>query len=87
MTPAERGALTTKGLATEAAEGALRVGFDVLGLPEIVAFTPLDNRRSRAAMERLRMRESGTFEHPHVPKGSVLRLHCLYRLSRDRYTA
>lgn len=32
-------------------------------------------------MERLGMRESGIFEHPHVPESSGLRLHCLYPLS------
>lgn len=72
-----------RGLATEAAQGALQVGFGVLGLAEIVSFTAVSNARSRAVMERLGMRESGTFEHPHV-EGS-LRLHCLYRLSRVDY--
>lgn len=76
-----------KGLATEAAQGALHIGFGVLGFQEIVSFTAVGNRRSRAVMERLTMRESGTFEHPHVPDGSPLRLHCLYRLSRDCYGA
>ncbi|MBL8251225.1 MAG: GNAT family N-acetyltransferase, partial [Candidatus Competibacter sp.] len=42
-----------RGYATEAANGALRVGFERLELPEIVAFTALQNRRSRAVMERL----------------------------------
>lgn len=76
-----------KGLATEAAQGALRIGFGALGFQEIVSFTVVGNRRSRAVMERLTMRESGTFEHPQVPEGSLLRLHCLYRLPRDRYDA
>lgn len=72
-----------KGLATEAAQKALQIGFEVLGFQEIVSFTAVGNRRSRAVMERLTMRESGTFEHPHVPEGSPLRLHCLYRLQHD----
>lgn len=70
-----------KGFATEAASEALRVGFQLLHLREIVSFTTLGNRRSRAVMERLGMWESGTFEHPHVPESSGLRQHCLYRLS------
>jgi RimJ/RimL family protein N-acetyltransferase len=70
------------GLATEAAEEALRVGFEVLELAEIVSFTAVANRRSRAVMERLRMTESGLFEHPSVPVGSALREHCLFRLRR-----
>lgn len=76
-----------RGLASEAARGALRVGFASLGLREIVSFTAVGNFRSRAVMERLAMGESGTFEHPQVPEGSSLRLHCLYRLSRDRHDA
>ncbi|MDR1967801.1 MAG: GNAT family N-acetyltransferase [Burkholderiaceae bacterium] len=70
-----------KGFATEAATQALRIGFEILGLREIVSFTALCNRRSRAVMERLGMQESGTFEHPQVPESSGLRQHCLYRLS------
>lgn len=42
-----------KGLASEAARGVLRVGFERLGLPEIVPFTALANQRSRAVMERI----------------------------------
>jgi RimJ/RimL family protein N-acetyltransferase len=75
------------GLASEAARGALRVGFQSLGLEEIVSFTAVENRRSRAVMERLGMRESGTFDHPQVPEHSPLRLHSLYRLSRCSYDA
>ena len=35
------------GFATEAAREALRVGFDELGLDEVVSFTAVDNTRSR----------------------------------------
>lgn len=72
-----------KGFASEAAKGALRVAFQSLALPEVVSFTTIHNRRSRAVMERLGMQESGIFEHPQVPEGSALRLHCLYRISCD----
>jgi RimJ/RimL family protein N-acetyltransferase len=71
------------GYATEAARAALRVGFESLGLEEIVAFTTISNRRSRAVMERLGMKESGVFEHPAVPVGNPLREHCLYRARSD----
>lgn len=75
-----------KGFATEAARGALRVGFERIGLPEIVAFTPIGNSRSRAVMERLGMRAANeTFEHPDVPVGHALRAHCLYRLTRAQW--
>ena len=73
-----------KGFASEAARGALRVGFETLDLSEIVAFTALCNQRSRAVMEKIGMTNSNeNFEHPNVPVGSALRPHCVYRLSRE----
>lgn len=75
-----------KGYATEAAKGALRVGFEQLELLEIVSFTSVNNRKSRAVMERLGMQEAkATFQHPSVPEGSPLREHCLYRLTRGQW--
>ena len=75
-----------KGYATEAAQAALKVGFDRLELPEIVSFTTIDNHRSSAVMERLGMnRDAETFEHPNIPVGYSLREHCLYRLSREKW--
>ena len=75
-----------KGFATEAARGALHVGFEILRLPEIVSFTVPSNTRSRAVMERLGMlMDAATFEHPGVPDGHVLRTHCNYRVSRDSW--
>jgi RimJ/RimL family protein N-acetyltransferase len=75
-----------QGFATEAARGALYIGFEVLKLPEIVSFTVPSNTRSRAVMERLGMQlDAATFEHPGVPYGHALRTHCNYRLSRDRW--
>jgi RimJ/RimL family protein N-acetyltransferase len=77
-----------KGFATEAARGALRVGFDELGLPEIVSFTSTGNLRSRELMKRLGMRDTGeTFDHPKVPEGHPVRKHCLYFLSRKQWRA
>lgn len=76
------------GFATEAANASLRVGFELLGISEIVSFTSIRNSRSRAVMEKLGMREAGeTFDHPHISIGSLLRQHCLYRLSRDQWHA
>jgi RimJ/RimL family protein N-acetyltransferase len=75
-----------KGYATEAAQAALKVGFNRLELPEIVSFTTIDNHRSSAVMERLGMtRDAKTFEHPSIPVGYSLREHCLYRLSREKW--
>lgn len=75
-----------QGLATEAARGALQVGFEQLGFDEIVAFTALGNLRSAAVMERLGMREdvAAAFDHPAVPEGHALRRHRLYRIGRPR---
>ena len=74
-----------KGLATEAARGALRVGFGRLCLAEIVSFTAIGNQRSRAVMERIGMRNAlQDFEHPGLPEGHPLRLHCLYRITRTQ---
>jgi RimJ/RimL family protein N-acetyltransferase len=76
-----------QGYATEAARGALRVGFERLELQEIVSFTSELNQRSRAVMERLGMQHRGeTFDNPNVPIGNPLRPHVLYRLSRAQWS-
>ena len=74
------------GFATEAAHEALRVGFDELGLDEVVSFTTVGNTRSRAVMERLGMAHdpADDFDHPALPAGDPLRRHVLYRLRRPR---
>ena len=74
-----------QGFATEAAREALRVGFDELGLEEVVAFTSVTNVRSRAVMHRLGMaRDPGDdFDHPALPEGHPLRPHVLYRRRGD----
>jgi 3-dehydroquinate dehydratase/shikimate dehydrogenase len=72
-----------QGLATEGAMAAVRFGFDVLDLDEIVSFTAVVNQRSRRVMEKLGMshRSEEDFEHPRVAPGP-LRDHVLYRLAR-----
>jgi len=73
-----------QGFASEAARGALQVGFEQLGLAEIVAFTAAGNLRSAAVMARIGMREdaAGGFDHPSVPEGHALRRHRLFRIAR-----
>ena len=72
------------GYATEGARGALAVGFEQLGLDQIVSFTALVNRPSRAVMERIGMSDTGAdFDHPALPDGHALQRHCLYVLTRD----
>jgi len=78
-----------QGFATEAARGALQVGFEQLALDEIVAFTAEGNVRSAAVMTRLGMHEDvvGAFDHPAVPEGHVLRRHRLFRIDRAAWRA
>jgi len=75
-----------QGYATEAARATLGAGFGRLGLNQIVSFTSLLNRPSRAVMERIGMLDSGEdFDHPALPAGSDLRRHCLYRITRRQW--
>jgi RimJ/RimL family protein N-acetyltransferase len=72
-----------RGYATEGGREALRFGFGVLALEEIMSFTAKLNRPSQAVMQRLGLHDAGAdFDHPAVPEGSPLRRHCLYRLAR-----
>jgi RimJ/RimL family protein N-acetyltransferase len=75
------------GYATEAARLALGHGFGSLALPELVSYTSVTNRRSRAVMERLGMRRDANedFDYPSLPEGHPLRPHVLYRLDSDSY--
>ena len=77
-----------RGYAAEAARAALRVGFEQLRAPEIVAFTVAENRRSRAVMAKLGMREDPVpFRHPALPEDHTLSLHVLYRLRQQDWRA
>jgi RimJ/RimL family protein N-acetyltransferase len=60
-------------------------GFDVLQLPEIVAFTAPVNIPSRRVMEKLGMRHDpgDDFDHPAIPAGHPLQRHVLYRIRRS----
>lgn len=75
-----------RGYATEGAREALRVGFERLGLPEIVSMTVPGNLASRRVMEKLGMTRDpkDDFDHPQVPEGSPVRRHVLYRLRNTR---
>src|SRR6266702_5557834 len=78
--------LLGQGFATEAAKGSLRVAFERLNLDEVVSFTSLINRPSRAVMERIGMVNTGEdFDHPALPEGSELRRHCLYKITRAQW--
>jgi RimJ/RimL family protein N-acetyltransferase len=51
------------GYATEIGAAALAYAFDELGVAEVVAYTDVDNVRSRAVMDRLALTYSHDFEH------------------------
>jgi RimJ/RimL family protein N-acetyltransferase len=73
-----------RGYATEAAQAALRFGFERLGLDEVVAICVPDNAPSRRVMDRIGLvrDEAGDFDHPRIEPGHRLRRHLLYRARR-----
>ncbi|WP_299597772.1 GNAT family N-acetyltransferase [uncultured Microbulbifer sp.] len=73
-----------KGYATEAARASLQVGFEQVGLKEIVSFTVPGNFRSRAVMEKLGMSRAENFLHPGLPQGHPMQEHLLYRLKNPQ---
>ena len=77
------------GYATEAARAAVAIGFDQVGLQEIVSFTNVGNTRSQRVMRRIGMRRdsSGDFDHPAVPEGNPIRPHVLYRIRQGELPA
>lgn len=76
-----------KGYATEGAEAALKYGFQELHLNEIVAFTAVDNNKSRRVMEKIGMtyESKDDFNHPKVPEGHKVSRQVLYRLQRQEW--
>jgi len=73
-----------QGFATEGAQEALRYGFAVMEMPEIMSFTAESNLRSIRVMQRLGMHHdpTGDFDHPAFARDDPGRKHVLYRLSR-----
>jgi 3-dehydroquinate dehydratase / shikimate dehydrogenase len=74
-----------KGYASEGALACLKYGFETLKLEEIVAFTAVQNLRSRKVMQRIGMHcdPADDFDHPRVPEGHPLRRHVLYRMTKE----
>ena len=73
-----------RGYATEAAQAALDVAFNGIGMPEIWSMTALLNEPSQAVMRRIGLTEYTRFEHPRVPAASPLRSHVTYHRVRPR---
>ena len=76
-----------RGYATEGALAALRVGFEHIGLPEIISMTAVINTRSQRVMQKLGMtcNRDEDFDHPFVPVGHRLQPHVLFRLSKHAF--
>ena len=74
------------GYATEAASASLNYAFNTLKAQQVVAFTPVQNTRSRRVMEKLNMTErKETFVHPRVPIESGLSEHVLCEITVQEY--
>jgi 3-dehydroquinate dehydratase/shikimate dehydrogenase len=73
-----------KGYATEGALEALKFGFEILNLNQIVSFTAAQNLRSIEVMKRIGLHHDpiDDFDHLKLPEGHKLRHHVLYRLNR-----
>jgi len=63
-----------KGLATEMGEEILKIGFELLKLPEIVCFTLTTNKASQRVMEKLGFQYEREIIHAGLP-------HLFYRLT------
>lgn len=75
-----------KGYAQEAANAALKAGFNQIGLKAIYAFTTFPNVNSQRVMQRLNMEKCDLeFNHPKVPKGHPLERHLLYKISKEKW--
>lgn len=66
---AVRDGLRGQGYATEIGAAGLRFAFDDLGASEVVAFTEVHNRASRAVMERLGLRFTKIIRAPGLVEG------------------
>ncbi len=76
-----------KGYATEGAKAALKYGFNILNLEEIVSFTPVQNMRSQNVMKKIGMhhKPKDDFDHPKLSTGHPLSRHVLYRLAKKEW--
>lgn len=80
-----------RGYAPEAARAALGVGFDSLGLDEVISFTVPQNANSRRVMDKIGMthRPERDFDHPSVDPLTDPHLvrHVLYSITADEWAA
>ncbi|MCC2645389.1 MAG: acetyltransferase [Burkholderiales bacterium] len=76
-----------QGLAVEAAQKSLDIGFNEYNLNEIVSFTALVNKRSERVIQKLGMIRAPThdFNHSELDPSHPLAKHILYRLRREDF--
>ncbi|MEP1150750.1 MAG: GNAT family N-acetyltransferase [Balneola sp.] len=74
-----------QGLATEGASRCLEFAFSKLGLDTIYSFTPIINKPSERVMQKIGMIKDGEFEHPLVKQDHRLKIHSLYKISKQKY--
>lgn len=78
-----------QGYATEIGREALTFAFDVLGEPEVLAFTEVHNVASRAVMERIGMRYDREIKHEGLVEGRdgvhADARFAVYRIRRPRF--
>jgi RimJ/RimL family protein N-acetyltransferase len=72
-----------RGLASESGSAVLQMAFQILKMPEVVAFAVAENARSIRVMERLGMErdQRAYFDHPAITDIRLQR-HILYRATR-----
>ena len=77
-----------QGYAPEAARAWLDYAFNVLKMPEVVAWTTVTNLPSQRVMQKIGMVHDvdGDFAHPKLPEDHPLRPHVLYRIARPSPT-
>ena len=74
------------GYAPEVAYRALTFAFETLSVPEIYAFTALQNAPSQWVMSKIGMvNTKQDFNHPKLSAGHVLARHCLYKITQQQW--
>lgn len=80
-----------RGYAPEAAREALRLGFEEVGLDEIVSFTPAANTASLRVMDKIGLQRDPArdFDHPRVDAAAYPQLvrHLFHALTAQRWRA
>lgn len=76
-----------QGLAVEAAQKCLDIGFTEFNLNEIVSFTAKINKKSERIMQKLGMTHNiaDDFCHSKLSKEHPLSLHVLYRITKSQW--